>query len=38
MGIIPKLVTLSAEDAIEVQREAIWSLSNCTANKVPDHI
>ena len=35
---IPKLVTLSQTDAIEVQREAIWSLSNCTANKVPEHI
>lgn len=37
-GIIDKLIHLATTDALEVQREAIWALSNSTANKRPEII
>jgi importin subunit alpha-1 len=38
LGIIDKLVQMTFSDVLDVQRESVWSLSNCTALKQPDII
>jgi len=38
IGIIDRLLTLAVSDSKEVQREAIWALSNSTANRNPEII
>lgn len=36
LGIVDKLVQMAFGDVIEVQKEAVWALSNCTALKLGD--